>query len=299
MRIREEPRQTQPKRARSLRQPGEVPPPSSNRTREPGPTAVLRPHKTAARRRKSAYGFAVSSALPRLRWGEVRISGSRVLSALLLVAMLVLLGWFFVDPGFFVYEAQVQGNSLLSAEDLFQASGLNTLSVFFVDRVQVAQRIQQAIPGVTIARVDVQWPNQVAISVREQDVRFVWRNAAESFLVDGMGRVLMADDGAHAEMLTVNDLDNGPLKPGDKVDRVGLNAVSGLHSLLPEVKAFDYSQAKGVSFVDEHGWRIYFGDDQLLVKKVACMRALLQDIANKGATVEFIDVRFVDGAYFK
>jgi len=299
MRIREAPRQPQPKRTRSLRQPGEVPPRAPTRVHEAAPTAVPRPRRTTVRRRKSTYGFAISSALPGLRWGDVRISGTRVLSALLLVAMLVLLGWFFIDPSFFVYEAQVQGNALLSAEDLFQASGMNTLSVFFVDRAQVAQRIQQAILGVTAVHVDVQWPNRVAISVREQDVRFVWRNAAEAFLVDGMGQVLMADDGAHPEMLTVNDLDNRPLKPGDKVDRVGLNAVSGLHSLLPEVKAYDYSQTKGVSCVDEHGWRIYFGDDQLLVKKVACMRALLQDIANKRATVEFIDVRFVDGAYFK
>ena len=62
---------------------------------------------------------------------------------------------------------------------------------------------------------------------------YLWINGKEVG-----GRVLKVDDGVHEELLTICDLDNQPLEPGDQVDQTALNAVSGLHKLLPEVTKF-------------------------------------------------------------
>jgi hypothetical protein len=78
-----------------------------------------------------------------------------------------------------------------------------------------------------------------------------------------------------------------------------LTTVERLHSLLPEIRAFEYSQEKGVSLYDARGWRIFFGDDRALAEKVASMRALLQKIASRGETVKLIDLRFVGSPYYE
>jgi hypothetical protein len=139
----------------------------------------------------------------------------------------------------------------------------------------------------------------VRIRIREQDVHFVWHTMGTTFLVDGEGRVLKVNHGAHEGLILVHDLDDRPLEAGDQVDRVALNAASRLHSLLPEVTAFEYSRARGVSLLDPRGWRIYFGDDQSLEEKVANMHAVLQKVASRGGSVKYIDVRFVGSPYYE
>jgi cell division septal protein FtsQ len=248
------------------------------------------------------YSYNVSSAAPRVHSRTAQISTSRALAGMLALSMVALLAWFFLDTRyFFVYQADVQGNSLLSAEDIYKASGLNQYSIFYVDRAAVAEHIRGLNPGIKAVRVESQWPNQVSIRVREQDVQFIWRCNGGSYLVDGMGRVLRADDGSHPELIIICDLGECSLKVGDHVERVALNAASGLHSLIPTAMVFDYSVDKGISWVDEHGVRVYLGDDQSLTDKVACMRALLQQIEKSGPLggVEFVDVRYADSPYYR
>jgi len=258
-----------------------------------------RTKRAAVRRRRRTYSYSVSGISARLRLGAGGIVWSRVLDLALLLAMVALLIWFSVDLRFFIYGAEVRGHKMISAEEIYRASDLNTMSVFFVNRARVAERIRQQVPGIAQVRVECQWPNRVSIHIREYEVRFVWYTDGTAFLVDSSGRVLKVDDGVHEELLTICDLDNQPLEPGDQVDQTALNAVSGLHKLLPEVKVFEYSRAKGVSLLDTQGWRIYFGDDQSLTEKVANMRAILQVIANDDAPVEVIDLRFVDSPYYR
>ena len=107
---------------------------------------------------RRTYDYGISNAMPRLRLEVKTLSGSRILALLLSSAMTALLVWFAMDTRFFVYEADVQGTALLSATDVYAASGLDMLSIFFVDRAQVAERIREAIPGASAVHVDCQWP---------------------------------------------------------------------------------------------------------------------------------------------
>jgi len=222
-----------------------------------------------------------------------------VLALLTLLAMATLLVWFFVDTRFFVYEAGVQGNTLVGADEVYGASGLDTLSIFYVNRTQVVERVCREVPGVAQVDVDCRLPNRVRLRVREQDLRFAWHTSGTRFLLDGEGRALKADDGLHGQLISVRDLDDRPLVPGDWVDPAALNAVSYLHGLLPEATVFDFSRLKGVSLLDQHGWRIYFGDDHALAEKVATMRAVLRKVQSSGASIKFIDLRFVGTPYYE
>jgi hypothetical protein len=234
-----------------------------------------------------------------LRLRSAHWTGSRVLALLVFMGVAGLLVWFFLDSRFYVYAADVQGNTLLAATEVYEASGLDGMSAFYLDRSEAARRIRDAIPGVTYVQVEYLWPSQVGILIREQDVRFVWHTqSGAAFLVDGAGLVLKVDAAPHPDLLAVRDLDSVQLKPGEHVDRVALNAASGVHRLLPQAGVFDYSRSKGIQWMDERGRRIFFGDDQRLAEKVACLRALEVKIEGNGSEVEFIDVRFVQSPYY-
>jgi len=240
-----------------------------------------------------------SHLLTRLRALALDLTASRAVALLLLCAMTTLLIWFFVDESFYVYGAQVQGNSLVSAGEVYQAGGLHCMSIFYIDRQQVARDIERSIPSVAEARVQCQLPARVSVYIREQDVRYLWRSAGLAFLVDDQGLVLKADDGTHSGLLAIEDLDNQQLHPGDQVHRAALDAASRLHSLLPDVQRLEYSAAKGISLSDARGWRVYFGDGQALAEKVATLQALLVKLAQENRSVRMIDLRFVESPCYQ
>jgi cell division septal protein FtsQ len=147
--------------------------------------------------------------------------------------------------------------------------------------------------------VQCQLPGRVAVQISEQDVRYLWRSGDMAFLVDRDGSILKVDDGAHAGLLAIQDLDNRQLHPGDQVDRAALNTAGRLHSLLPEVQVLEYSAAKGISLSDARGWRVYFGDEQELAEKVATLQALLLKLTQENKSVKVIDLRFVDSPCYQ
>ena len=262
-------------------------------------------HAPARRRRPKA-----SSRFPglsRLRPAVMGMTGSRLLALLLVLAMSGLLAWFFLDPGFFVYQVDVQDNALqqgafsalVDAKAIFQASALDGISVFYIDPSKVSEDIMRRLPNVSQVQVHCELPSHVSIHIAERDVRFVWRSAGAAFLVDGEGRVLGPADGSHDKLLSIHDLDERAIQLGGRVDLGALRAVDGLHGLLPEIKAFDYSQAKGVSLYDSRGWPIYFGDDERLNEKVSSLQAVMVRILSRDERPKFIDLRFVGSPYYE
>ncbi len=228
-----------------------------------------------------------------------RVNWSRALAALLLTACVGLLLWFFTDMRFYVFEAHVQGTTLIDPSEVYRASGLDGYSVFYIDRSIVAERVSSEVVGVEQVHVDCQLPNHLWIGIEEGDVRFLWHTAGSSYLLDGIGRVLQPDDGSHGDLITIHDTHERSVKPSDQVDIVALRTAEGLHRLLPEITTFEYSPDKGVGVHDARGWQIWFGDDQSLLRKVATMYAVLQRIASSGETVSLIDLRFAETPYYE
>lgn len=237
--------------------------------------------------------------MPRLRLGATSVSGSRVLALAISLTMVALLLWFWWDLRFYVFEAEIEGNTLVHADEIYRASLLEGRSIFYVNRADVARNILETIPGVVDVQVACQLPAQVRISIHEQDICFIWRTAGVAFLVNGEGLILKTDDGRNGNLITIQDLDKRSFKPGDHVDRIALSAASQLHELMPGVKTFEYSQAIGIILADARGWRVYFGDDQQLPQKVALMRALLDRLMREGRAIKLLDLRFIANPYYE
>ncbi|MBM4429529.1 MAG: FtsQ-type POTRA domain-containing protein [Chloroflexi bacterium] len=251
------------------------------------------------RGRTYRHGVPLWRGLPLVSSPVLGMTGSRLLSLLLVLVMTVLLAWFFLDPAFFVYGVEIQDNALVDTQSVFRAAALDGMSVFYIDPSAVAEDIVRRLPNVSQAEVTVELPSRVSIRIAEKDVRFVWQSAGAAFLVDGEGRVLKPADGSQTQLLSIHDLDERALQPGGQVELAALRAVEELHRLLPEIKAFDYSRAKGVSLYDTRGWPIYFGNEEGLQEKVASFQAVMVKILSRGEKPKFIDLRFAGSAYYE
>jgi len=277
------------------------------RTQPPlGSRRVVR-NPARSRRSYKKYGYATTSALPNIGLRGASAHPSRVLALAMACLMIALMVWFAADLRFYVFAARVQGASVASANEIYRAAGLQGMSIFHVNPGKVAQDIQKQVPGIEQVQVQVALPDQVDLRIREGSVRFIWRTMDASFLVDANGRVLASGDGysvangdgVPTSWVAIVDLDNHPVLPGGTVHKDVLSTVNEVNALLPVMRSFEYSEAKGVSALDARGWHICFGDSQEIQRKVAIVQGILSKLEREGRQATLIDVRFPDGAYYQ
>ncbi len=248
-------------------------------------------------RRKRSYEISRGLQIANLRAGEGIRWGSRLLSLILMVALGWLALYLLTADEFSVREVIVRGNETISAEEIYRLSGLRETNIFFVRPAQMEATIAQ-IPNIKEVRVSCRLPDQVIIEVEERQVEIVWQVGDTLYWIDAEGAVFPAGNEVDQALL-IRDLDGYHLRPGEHIAPGLVEAVHKLRSLLPEVRALDYSRAEGLSFTDERGWRILLGMGEDLEYKVAVMKALSQEIERKGIKVELIDLRFKGSAYYR
>ena len=242
-----------------------------------------RPHLSVVVRQGTAWAALNTSRLP----GLVLALGC----ALLLIVL-------FSDPRFFIYEARVSGNHLLSREQLYAASGLDMLSIFFVAPRAVQERLLRAYPGLQEARVALMLPAQAHIQVVEKRVQFVWEVGGQAYLADDRGAVLGVGS-VVADALVIRASDGPPPASGQVLDSAVLDTVVRLSQLLDGTRVFEYSSQYGVSWRAPEGWPVHFGVGGDLPAKVAVMRTLSAQLARSRARPQFLDVAVPGRPYYR
>jgi cell division septal protein FtsQ len=214
--------------------------------------------------------FSLAPAAP--KWQAV---GPRLMAALLLV----ILGWttyyIFSSPRFYVYGVEVQGNVLVAAEEVYAATELEGVSIFWVDSDQTAARVE-ALPSVKSAQVKVRLPAQVVITIEERNPEFVWQIGDAQWWIDVEGTVIPSRT-VLSNTLTIIDIDAQPVSPGQALD--------------PSII--------GISFNTPEGWPVHLGDGQNMDAKLTILINLRKDLLARGTAPEFIDIRFVEKPFYK
>jgi cell division protein FtsQ len=261
------------------------------------------PTKRRPRRSRSRLGRDYEVTAPRIRLslrpvvGFWQDHGGKALGFFLLLA----LGWLtyllFATEAFYVYEARVVGNQLVPAEEIYQNSGLDEMSIFWIKPAQVEATVV-SLPNIKEAEVHCGLPDRVTIEVAERQPQIIWQQGEKRYWVDEEGTVLPAR-GELTEATVIVDLDERLVQPGDRVDPQVIAGTQELRSLLPGLTTVQYASHTGISFQSEQGWPIYLGQGENIEQKVAIMNALLQEIAAKGVHPQFIDLRFKGSPYYK
>ena len=264
---------------------------------------MIGPSKRRPRRSRSRLGRDYETTAPKIKLslrpvvGFWQDQGGKVLGGLLLLA----LGWLayqlFATDAFYVYEAGVVGNQLVPAEEIYQNSGLEGMSIFWINPAQIEATIV-SLPNIKEARVHCGLPDRVTIEVVERQPQVIWQQGEKRYWIDEEGAVLPAR-GDLPEATVIVDLDERPVQPGDRVDPQVIAGAQKLRSLLPELTTVQYASRTGISFRSEQGWPIYLGQGEDIEQKVAIMKAMLQEIAAKGVQPQFIDLRFKGSPYYK
>jgi cell division septal protein FtsQ len=230
--------------------------------------------------------------------GLLRGKTGFTLGLVLLGLLTTLLGyWLFLTDDFYVYGIAVQGNHLVSADEIFVASGLDGLSILWVNPQRIEETVA-GLPGILSAEVHCALPNHVTITVVERQPQVVWQRAGTRWLVGEQGTVLTAHTGPGAG-LVIEDQDGNPLHPGDRVDAAAVLGARQLQSLLPELSTARYTPQTGLSFRHQMGCDVHLGTGTDMAEKVAVMQALVEQLAASGERPEYIDLRFKESPYYK
>ena len=106
--------------------------------------------------------------------------GGKALGFFLLLA----LGWFtyllFATEAFYVYEARVAGNQLVPAEEIYQNSDLEDMSIFWINPAQVEATLV-SLPNIKEARVHCGLPNRVTVKVVERQPQVIWQQGEKRY----------------------------------------------------------------------------------------------------------------------
>ena len=228
--------------------------------------------------------------------GLWQVRGGTILSLFLLAFLGVIMGRLFTAYTFYVYEAEVRGSQFINPEEIYSVSGLNELSIFWINPEKAEEAILSRLPGIKEVKVTCRLPNRVTIDVVERQVKVAWEWGGNRYGVDEHGAILPLG-GEWEGMLHIQDL--SPVAPDvrGRIDREVIRSALELARLLPEANVLQYSDDRGLTLYRD-GHPIYFGSGEI-ADKIKIMDALLQELAYEGRHFEYVDVRFLDSPCYK
>ena len=265
--------------------------------RKPSKRKSKKKKKRSRGKRNHAYEIAKPGALLASRplVGLWQVKKGTLLSVLLLAVLTLLTSQFFATYGFYVYEAEVQGNQFVDQKEIYDASGMDEWNIFWIKPEQAEAAIS-SLPGIKEARVACRLPNRVRIEVVERQTQIIWQRGEARYSVDDRG-IILPLEGELEGMLLIHDLATGPLEVGDRIHPEIVRSALELRRLLPETVTLQYSEDKGL-ILHQADYPVYLGTGDV-AEKVAILNALLRDFTFEEIQPEYVDVRFIEGLSYR
>ncbi len=218
------------------------------------------------------------------------------------LALLALGGWGLSygaeAPLFAVKRVTVSGNDLVPTEEITSHLDVQGTNIFWARRARLARLIQM-VPGVRDADVQIRFPDQVHVVVRERTPVAIWDTGTRRILVDADGYALRDGD---AQLPVIVARETPIPGPGDRVDP---DVVHVAQELAPRLEALglgdaqlEYRPASGITLVSG-GRRVAIGFADQLDAKLDAYRTIRDYLNQTHTPAELIDVRFLERPYFR
>lgn len=236
------------------------------------------------------------------RWGVRRLLTSRSpiergAGVVILAGLLTILVELFTSYAFFVYAADVRGNVLLSSSRIYEASQIDTVSIFWIEPEVVERRLEE-LPYVRAATVRCALPNRVEIAIQERVPIILWRTDQGVYWVDSEG-IAMRPLSELPGLVQLEDNRGDAAVDGGNLDPAIAAGIVGVRQLLPETVLFNYNRSYGLQFVTPDRVQVVLGDGQEMAHKIRVFDAVRRRIAEEGRTVHLIDLRYMDEPYVR
>lgn len=291
--------------------PGRLVPRTFAQTGMPAPVGQRRTNKPLSRKRAGA-------AVPVRRKRGLAHFLRRLFGFLLLLA--VIGGGIDIaltNPTFHVQQVDIEGTQNAGLIAAIQQMGIQGQDIFLLHQADLLQRIE-TLPLVRAARLDIQLPNRVTVTIQERIPVLLWHYGHTVYGLDQDGTVI-APVSALSEthgLVTVLDKRQGvSLHPGMHIDTIQIAFAQQLVRQLPGIEGVtpfslqyvDHILAHGQSepanqagagcyiVVSAHGWQAYMGDavnSNSLANRLLALQQILQIAQQQHIQLATIDLRF-------
>ncbi|MGB1250145.1 MAG: cell division protein FtsQ/DivIB, partial [Candidatus Promineifilaceae bacterium] len=261
-------------------------------------------------------GFAV----PTLAEKALQTAAEKVHMATLSLGMLGAIAFALymigVNPRFYLNNISIEGADIIESSAILQASGLQGAHIFAIEP-DVAATLINAIPGVLSAQVELRWPDDMDIIIKEDTPVITWNEAGQEYWVNADGALvpafgqsfdlmkIIAEVPAAAAPLIIetsnpeqDQEDNGPVTYYRFVPHEVMDGAIQLQTLLPELAVLTYKPSGGLHYLDPQGWTAKFGTGDMHVK-VATYHAMVAMLNEQGVRPEYIDVSIAAKPVYK
>jgi hypothetical protein len=249
------------------------------------------------------------------------LSSARIVSLTILVLCAYCLYLIGVNQRFYLHEIIVDGAGNLNAAEIIRASGLAGVHIFAANP-KVAADAVSALPGVRAATVELQWPQEVRISVAEDTPVLLWEENGQRYWVDGAGEFVPAGNTAPPGLLritaetpevtpvaaaaTTAEAESGAaeaaFRPNTYLPFIPQELLAGaqqLAAIRPNIDHLFYTPYGGLSYQDGRGWRGYFGVGANMAEKIAVYEAITASLVERGVTPAYINVNNPARPYYR
>jgi hypothetical protein len=273
------------------------PPPVLSRSEIGINTAVLDNRK--APRRRVDVPLSTPGAEIRLPAVPAVNNKWRLVSGILSISLLLVLIMVTRTGLFQVKGIQTQGLERFTEAEIAQAINVKGSSIFFIYPEKIKQDLQHTYPGLSEVEVEVSWPAEVLISLKERYPVLAWNWEGHVRWVDENGVAFEP----HDQGLDVVQINSSILPPTvyDRfVDPRIVRAVGTLKGYIPEGTELIYDAEHGIGWHDERGWIVYFGfNDENAAQRMIVYQALVEYLEKKRITPAMINIEFLDAPYFR
>lgn len=269
--------------------------PQSQATR----TRTARTRAERLQRAQQAAEAPSAGILQQIQW---RSAAWRLLALSALIGLIAVVAFVSADVSFFVYRdgTEILGTRYMPEDEVFAASGVNELNIFWIDPVEVATRVV-ALDGVKAARVRCDLPARVTIEVEEREPVVMWRAISQErdLWLDEEGIVLPYHGDVNSpDMVFVVDYGERNLQVGERIEPEGVvQSVLQLAAALPGEQVYSYEPGRGLSFshrVSNSEWPVYVGTGEDLARKIQVVQALTEYLVASSIRPRYVDVRWAE-----
>lgn len=222
-----------------------------------------------------------------------------VFVAMVLILTTLIAGYLFINSTYFsVGSVVITGNKYLALDDVHRAAGIpEEVNIFRLDTSEIKNRL---LKDLRVAEVDVsrRFPTTIVITLKERQPLAYVANVYGFVQLDKQGVVLAAQKNikqVNVPIITGIRLGNNYV--GDRVETAPVKNVLTYLAALDEVTLNEMSEINvkpsgELIAYTTHSITIRLGAGERLAEKAKLTRDILQDIGDKKAAVEYIDLNF-------
>ena len=223
----------------------------------------------------------------------------RLVSGVLSISLLLVL-IMVTNTGLFEVKAiQTRGLERFTETEIIHAINIKGTPIFFVHPEKIKQDLQHTYPGLSEVEVEVSWPANVLISLKERYPVLAWNWDGHVRWVDENGVAFEPHDQG-LDVVQVNSTMLPPTVHDRFVDPRIVRTVGTLRDYLPEGTELIFDADHGLGWHDDRGWVVYFGfSDDDAAQKMIVYQALVDYLEKKGITPAMINIEYFNAPYFR